>query len=154
MNEIETYAAKAGLNFEMGYNCAQSVFGSLAELSGMDAQLAFKLAAPFGLGASYSVSLCGALTGGLLALGSVFGNSGPDSELKLHNYAMGSQLVERFRTQFGNVECAKLQGMEIRSEADLAEAREKCVFKDKCSFYVTQATRMACEIMLTHKKEL
>ncbi len=50
------------------YNCAQGVLIPFAEKAGLDAGQAFKLAAHFGSGMRSGLT-CGAVTGGLMALG-------------------------------------------------------------------------------------
>ena len=50
------------------YNCAQSTLIPFAEHLGMDTETAFRLAANFG-GGMKRASVCGAVTGGLMALG-------------------------------------------------------------------------------------
>ena len=53
---------------EPHYNCAQSVFVPFAEKAGMDTETAMKVTACFGSGMNMG-SVCGAVTGGLMALG-------------------------------------------------------------------------------------
>ncbi len=50
------------------YNCAQSVLVPFAEKAGLDPEAALKLSACFGSGMNMG-SVCGAVTGGLMALG-------------------------------------------------------------------------------------
>ena len=53
---------------ERHYNCAQSVLVPFAEQAGLDPETAFRLAACFGSGMNMG-GVCGAVTGGLMALG-------------------------------------------------------------------------------------
>lgn len=57
------------------YNCAQSVLIPFAEDAGLDEETACRLAANFGSGMKRA-SVCGAITGGLMALG-LFGAEEP-----------------------------------------------------------------------------
>ena len=57
------------------YNCAQSVFIPFAEEKGLDTQTAFAIADNFGAGMRIA-SVCGAITGALMALG-LFGLNDP-----------------------------------------------------------------------------
>ncbi len=50
------------------YNCAQSVFLPFAEAKGLDRETAYAISANFG-GGMKRKSVCGAVTGGLMALG-------------------------------------------------------------------------------------
>ncbi|MGN0194582.1 MAG: C-GCAxxG-C-C family protein [Pseudoramibacter sp.] len=58
------------------YNCAQGVLIPFAEKAGLDAGQAFKLAAHFGSGMRSGLT-CGAVTGGLMALG-IMGADAPE----------------------------------------------------------------------------
>ena len=50
------------------YNCAQAVFMSFANEAGISDEQAFNISANFGSGMKMA-SVCGAITGGLMALG-------------------------------------------------------------------------------------
>lgn len=50
------------------YNCAQAVVMAFAEEAGLDDEMAYKIAANFGAGMK-TAGTCGAITGGLMALG-------------------------------------------------------------------------------------
>ncbi len=58
------------------YNCAQSVLIPFAAEAGLDEEAAFRLAANFGSGMKRA-SVCGAVTGGLMALGLFGVDDGP-----------------------------------------------------------------------------
>lgn len=58
------------------YNCAQSVLLPFAAEAGLDEETAFRLAANFG-GGMKRASVCGAITGGLMALGLFGVDDGP-----------------------------------------------------------------------------
>lgn len=66
------------------YNCAQAVFIPFAESAGMTTQQAFDIAANFGAGMRVG-SVCGAITGGLMALG-VMGLGDPDSAVRFRKH--------------------------------------------------------------------
>ncbi len=58
------------------YNCAQSVLVPFAQAAGIDEETAFRVAANFG-GGMKRASVCGAVTGGLMALGLLGIDDGP-----------------------------------------------------------------------------
>lgn len=58
------------------YNCAQSVLVPFADAAGLDEETAFRLTANFGAGMKRA-SVCGAITGGLMALGLLGVEDGP-----------------------------------------------------------------------------
>lgn len=48
--------------FEEGYNCAQSVFVTYADLFGMEREMALKLASPMGAGIGRMRQVCGTVS--------------------------------------------------------------------------------------------
>ena len=68
--------------FEGYYNCAQATFLPFALRFGLSKDIAAKIALPFGGGMSQSGQVCGAVTGGLLAIGLAMGTSGDDPQKK------------------------------------------------------------------------
>lgn len=78
------------------YNCAQSVLLPFVEALGLDAKQAKETAALLGSGMQMG-SVCGALSGTLMALGVL----GADKETAV-------ALIEEFRALEGSVDCAAL----------------------------------------------
>ena len=68
MNDYLKRAEELRAITERHYNCAQSVLIPFAEEAGLDEETAFRLAADFGGGMKMG-SVCGVVTGGLMALG-------------------------------------------------------------------------------------
>ena len=64
------------------YNCAQSVVIPFAEAKGVDTETAYRFAANFGGGMKRG-SVCGAITGGLMALG-LYGADDPAIVAEYH----------------------------------------------------------------------
>ena len=65
--EIESRAQRAVELFKNGFNCAQAVFASCADIYGIkDEQLALRLSASFGGGMGRMREVCGAFSGMLL----------------------------------------------------------------------------------------
>ena len=86
-------AERAGLLFDGGYNCAQAV---LQAATGRDDPELLAMAEPFGGGIGKSGCLCGAVTGGVMALG-LLGKGKNNAEL-----------VAAFRREFGTTCCRGL----------------------------------------------
>ena len=55
--------------FLAGYNCAQAVLFSFCDDLGFDKDAALRLACGFGAGMARKQEVCGAVTGGILAIG-------------------------------------------------------------------------------------
>ena len=67
------HSIKAGELFLGGCNCAQSVFLAFTDVTGMDRKTAAKLSAPFGGGMGRMREVCGAVSGMLMVLGTLYG---------------------------------------------------------------------------------
>jgi C_GCAxxG_C_C family probable redox protein len=93
----EALEKKAFDYFNSGYNCAEAVFLAIVEQFGSEAEpVSAKMASAFcgGIGKSHKEA-CGALTGGVLALGYLFGRSEPYA-----NFDKAWQLAAEYRTRF------------------------------------------------------
>ena len=91
--KIDNCAEKAGALFDGGYNCAQAVLQATTGRS--DPEL-LAMAKAFGGGIGESGCLCGAVTGGVMALGLMGQGNG------------NSQLVAAFRKEFRTTCCRGL----------------------------------------------
>jgi len=101
------------------YNCAQTVLIPYAEECGISEETAYKLGANFGGGMRMG-SVCGAVTGALMALGAM-GYGEEESR----------NLLRAFREKHGSVNCAELlrgaheRGIERRAHCD--QMIDECV---------------------------
>lgn len=84
---------------EPHYNCCQSTLLPFAEELGLDHETFYRLAAQFGSGMRRG-SVCGAVTGGLMALGLL----GADSRA-------AAEFQRRFKEKTGAMDCAGLLKM-------------------------------------------
>ena len=138
--------------FTHGYNCAQSVFTVFATDYNLDLETARKIAALFGGGVARSGELCGAINGGLMALGLHLATFDPtDSERKDRLNQLGQNFLERFRDQFGTHHCRNLIKMELKTPQEHHAARESGVFKTQCPHYVAFAVA-TIETILAEQK--
>ena len=95
--------------FTKGHSCAQAVFSAVAEQMGMDYQTAVKVSAGFG-GGMYLGSVCGAVTGGMMAIGLKHGGLGAPS---IQTAVLCRTFAERFKAQHKSVKCADLVGFDL-----------------------------------------
>lgn len=106
--------------FAQGYNCAQAVAGALTPDLGIDQQDALLLAAALGGGlAGTHEQTCGALLGGLMALGAYAQDGSPEGK-EMAN-AVGEKLLAAFAGRNGCLRCGDLlaqEDMDARSAAD------------------------------------
>jgi len=77
MNWKNILCEKAVARFLEGYNCAQSVLLTMFEHWNDENELIPRIATGFGGGIGRCGSVCGALTGGVMALGIEYGTNEP-----------------------------------------------------------------------------
>ncbi len=96
---------------DLGYNCAQSVALTYADLVDMAPEHLFKITEGFGLGGGNMQGTCGAISGAIALIGLL--NSCGDLEhpsTKAQTYALGREILERFKAQNGSILCHELKG--------------------------------------------
>lgn len=131
--------------FHSGMYCAESVLQAVAEAHGQEDPLIPKIATGFCGGISRTSGMCGALAGGIMALGLLTGRSSPQ-ESKDQCYALTHHLVHRFREKFGSTQCTDLLGCDI-STAEGAQCFLAAGLMEKiCAPVTRQAAGLVEEI--------
>ena len=156
MNEklVNALVAEAKGYFAQKYNCSQSTFTPFARHFGMDLDLAFKIAAPFGGGFGHMGEACGAVSGALMALGLAKGNAVVDREKKYACYHLAAEFQNRFKVEHGSVLCPKLLGLDIGDPEQLQQARDRNLFAEVCPNYIETAVRLMADILELEKLPL
>lgn len=102
--------AKAYEYHKQGYNCAQSVAGAFADLTGLAPEQLMAAMGGFGGGVGGShAELCGAVSGGVLVLSLLRPHTdGADKAGKVAVYALTKEFRRRFEEVFGLTRCGEL----------------------------------------------
>ena len=111
-SELEERVSRALKLHAAGYNCAQCVACSCADVVGLDENEAFRLMEGFGGGMGGFTETCGAISGGVVLIG--YTNSGGMDTVPLtkkETYRLSNQLVRRFGEQNGSTFCPDLKGL-------------------------------------------
>ena len=142
-----SFSDEARAYHEEHFNCAQSVFLPFANRFGIDQNLALKLATPFGGGMGHSGQVCGAVSGGLMAIGLLHGYAIYDPEQKETCYAYAKSFQEKFIELHGDQTCPGLLGLDISDPEEMAEAREEDLFHTLCPVFIADAARIVGEML-------
>jgi C_GCAxxG_C_C family probable redox protein len=95
--------------FKDGYNCAQSVLCSYAEELHISKDVALRIANGFGGGMGRKQEVCGAISGGVMVLGLMYGRGENDGKGKQETtYAKVRDLIDSFTAEYGTVNCREL----------------------------------------------
>lgn len=98
---------------DKGYNCAQAVACTYADLVGLDEETLFKLTEALGAGMGNMEGTCGAVSGACVLAG--LKNSTGNLELpnsKGQTYKLSRAILDKFKSENGSVICKELKGVE------------------------------------------
>ena len=131
--------------FASGLYCAESVLTVIAEEEGIYSDILPSIATGFCGGMSRTCNMCGAVTGGILALNLVYGRKSANDSVE-ENYQAVQKLISNFEEEFGSVNCQELLG------CDLGTDEGQQIFSDKklylnCSEYTGKATEFTRKII-------
>lgn len=141
---------RATETFAQGYNCAQSVFATYADLFGIDRETALKLASPMGAGIGRMREVCGVVSAMALLAGLKEGNTDPaNEEGKERIYRLTRQMAEEFKQQHKTLICRELLGIEGMEESARPSERTQQYYKERpCPALVATAAKIIEEILL------
>lgn len=93
---------------QAGFHCAEAILKAVIESVGTGSDIAPRVASGFGGGIGGSqCDTCGALTGGIIALGWLHGRDVPQAD-KTTIYAQAADFRTQFAARFGSTNCAAL----------------------------------------------
>jgi C_GCAxxG_C_C family probable redox protein len=104
---------------------------------GKSSDLVPKIATGFGAGIGRCGSVCGALTGGVMAISAKYGSNEPSSKKKLRTYRIARKLYTQFESKNGSVLCRELIGYDLSNPKERDEARKAGVFEKRCEGFIS-----------------
>lgn len=142
---IDKTAKKARELFESDLYCAESVLVAITEAKGIESELIPKIATGFCSGMARTGGLCGAVSGGMMALNLETGRNNSDTSVD-DNYSVIQNFLTAFEEKFGSTNCMEL------IECDLGTEEGQIAFvennrKAQCLDYAGEATRLAMGFM-------
>ena len=129
-----------------GFLCSESVLLAISDWLGVKSDLIPKIATGFGAGVGGCGSICGAISGGVLALGLKFGRNEPKKQDR-PSYWFARELLGRFEKQFGHTACRELTNCDFSTETGLKKYAEEKLWDTKCRQYITRTTAIALDII-------
>ena len=122
---------------------------AVAEKHNIQSDIIPAIATGFCGGMSRTAGLCGALVGGIMALGVLFGrNSSTDSPKKI--FALSERLVRDFEKQFGSRNCSDLLGCDISTREGQAVFEAKKLGKTLCLDITVKTTDLVMQVLENH----
>jgi len=135
---------------DTGLYCAESVLKAVSEFVGIDSPLIPKMATGFCGGMARYGGLCGAVSGGVMALGMVFGRDSADIPTD-DAYVNVREFLAAFERKHGGTYCFDLTGYNL----DMPEGRE--MFRTsgavkKCKGFVESAANMVAGLIISGRE--
>lgn len=129
-----------------GFLCSESVLLAISECLEIRDELIPKIATGLGAGMGGRGLVCGAISGGIMALGLKFGKDDV-SKQKMSRYWFAFELLERFEKEFGHVMCRELTGCDLTTEAGRKKYTDEKLWETKCRQYIGSATAMVFDMI-------
>jgi C_GCAxxG_C_C family probable redox protein len=132
---------------DKGFNCAQSVFCALRDITGLSEETSLAIAGGFG-GGMRAAEVCGAVSGAVMALGAAFPfTEVGDEKAKAKIASATREFHKRFKQEHQSLICRELLGY------DIEEGMKAEVNREICPALIEDAVRIAREIMAEYAKE-
>ncbi len=132
---MNTKSEIATAKLSEGYNCAQAVFYSFCEVLEFDKDLALRMVCGFGAGMGRKEEVCGAVTGGIVVIGTKYGRGEKaDPTATELTYKKTKELMERFAERHGSYICRKLiNDCELTTEEGQKQFKENDLLNKICA---------------------
>ena len=136
-------------NFDSGFNCAESVLLAVSsELEGKGSANGSwipRIATGFGGGISRNGDVCGAVTGGVMAISLALGRDRPEQGRE-PCYTAVDQFYNDFRTRFGSCKCRELTNANLKTKEG-ADTYKTEVHAEVCTPIVVWAAKRARDLI-------
>lgn len=135
-SEAEGMALATGARFLDGLSCTEAILEATCQLVGVDPRRLMPLASGFRGGMGQAGCTCGALVGGVMAIGLLVGRCDED-DTDLPALKLTRRLHDEFAARFSTTCCRALNGPDFESpEHDR-----------RCADITAETTRMTLEIL-------
>jgi C_GCAxxG_C_C family probable redox protein len=131
--------------FASGYYCAESVLLAIAEEHGIESDLIPALATGFCSGMARRCGPCGALTGGIMAIGLILGRRTAQDSVE-PAYQAVQALLHAFEAEFGSRGCHEILGCDLGTEAGQETfSRENLI--ERCTRIVGRTAGLTAQVL-------
>lgn len=148
---MSEHGALAEQYFRQGYNCSQSVAAAFSQELGLPVETVLRMTAGFGAGMGRLREVCGAFSGAVFVLSTLYGSSDPSQKTQI--YARIQELAEQFRNQNGgnSIVCRELLGLEQAEGIPHASVRTAAYYQKRpCPQLVRLSADLLADYLITH----
>ena len=129
-----------------GLFCSESVLTAVSEEAGVTSPLIPRIATGFCGGISRTGGICGAVTGGIMALGMLYGRDNPDQPFETV-YEKVRKFLQAFEKENMSVNCFELTGCDLSREEGRQEFAEKGMM-ERCRQFTGKAAGLVAELII------
>jgi len=157
-HELLDEIGRTAHNYEKTYHgCSQCVLAALQEHLQIGDRESFKAASALAGGVARMGETCGALLGGVMAIGLVYGREQLEDGRTSPRYAKAMELAailyRRFEGGLGSNKCWDIQTASLGRSFDLKDSAQREEFVkaggyEECSEVARKAARLAAEVIL------
>jgi len=131
MKRKKYFSEKAVSFFYEGFNCAESVLMVMQELLGLEMNPA--LATGFGGGIGRKGSVCGAVSGGVLAINLKYGRQKlEENAIKEKAFSKALEFYDKFEEKMGSAICYDIIKCDLKTEKGQKTFKDNNLLEEKC----------------------
>ena len=138
--------------------CTQAVLGAIKEVTGdIISDDVYKAATGLAGGIGNSGNTCGAITGGVMAMGMFCGreftNKEDPQEIQQQTHRMAQELINRFQQEYGGVTCREIQTRIMGRSFNFWDEQDREAFhkagghEDKCPSVCRKSAQWVVDIL-------
>jgi len=132
--------------FQQGFCCAESVLQAIAESRGIKSNLIPRIATGLCGGIARTGGLCGAVSGGVLAINLVTGRTQAGQSTEA-NVRLVRAFLGKFEAKFGTTNCERLIGCRLDTPEGQRFFKENKLRETKCRMFTGEAAAMVSGIL-------
>lgn len=136
---------------EDGLFCAESVLTAVAEESGLISPIIPRIATGFCGGIARTSGMCGAVSGGIMAIGLLFGRDNAEQSNETA-YKKVQQFLHTFKKEYKSINCSDLIGVDLSKEEDRKIFIDKGMMKN-CRQFTGKAAGMVAALIADGKSD-
>ena len=128
-----------------GLFCAESVLTAVSDEAGVISPLIPRIATGFCAGIARTCGMCGAVTGGIMALGIIYGRDNAEQSYETV-YEKVQQFLRAFEKEYSSVNCFELTGCDLGKEEERQAFIEKGMM-ERCRQFTGRAASLVAELI-------
>ena len=140
------YKNKAMKIMEEGHGCSESVLMAISQAHNIESEIIPKIASCFAGGIGNSGSVCGAVSGAVMAIG-LIAEEGHTMDEYLQKLSLGNEFRKRFEAEMGSICCRELTGYDLTTSNGIDDFMKSEIPQKICYPAVGHAFDIAMDML-------